>query len=351
MQANEPKRHGGLTSLQLSSILDAMASARVALVGDICLDAYWKADLTLSELSRETPHYPLPVVEERYSPGAGGNVAANLAALKPRSVTVVSTIGRDWRGDLLLQALSALGVDTALVLRHPGRITDAYIKPYRRGISDVEYEDPRLDFANTDPLSEDAGRELIGRIHEVARSCDVLCVSDQFRFGCVTGAVREALRGLARQGLTVVVDSRSRIGEYSGCVLKPNGLEASMALGLDPKQSISTIAGATDVAVKLSELARSPVCMTLGEQGSLLAQSAEEPCWLPGAAVKPPFDVCGAGDTFLSAFSTALAAGAAMEDAAALANLASAVTVKKIGQTGTATREEIAALFGQQVHM
>ena|GEM_PF-4288646 len=34
-----------------------------------------------AELSRETPHFAMPVVEERVSLGGGGNVAANMAAL------------------------------------------------------------------------------------------------------------------------------------------------------------------------------------------------------------------------------------------------------------------------------
>ena len=32
--------------------------------GDGCLDVYWHADMTRSELSRETPHHNLPVVQE-----------------------------------------------------------------------------------------------------------------------------------------------------------------------------------------------------------------------------------------------------------------------------------------------
>ena len=121
-----------------------------------------------------------------------------------------------------------------------------------------------------------------------------------------------------------------------------------MALGIDPGQAAGTVADATAVAEKLCRQAGSPVCMTLGARGSVIAQPGAEPCWIPGAALRPPFDVCGAGDTFLSAFSAALAAGASLADGAALASLASGVTVKKLGQTGTASREEIAALHGAQ---
>ena len=62
--------------------------------------------------------------------------------------------------------------------------------------------------------------------------------------------------------------------------------------------------------------------------------------------VAPPVDIVGAGDSFLSACALALGAGAALGEAAALGNLASAVTIQKLGQTGTASAEEIIKQFG-----
>ena len=78
-----------LTEQQLDRILRSIQAARLLVVGDVCLDLYWYADMRRSRLSRETPHFPLPVVEERVSLGAGGNVAANLAALRPKEILAV----------------------------------------------------------------------------------------------------------------------------------------------------------------------------------------------------------------------------------------------------------------------
>ncbi len=61
-----------MSLLPLFSKLDTL---RVAVLGDFCLDMYWHADMRRSVLSRETPHFPLPVVKERFSPGGAGNVA------------------------------------------------------------------------------------------------------------------------------------------------------------------------------------------------------------------------------------------------------------------------------------
>ncbi|MBQ3591052.1 MAG: hypothetical protein II979_03855, partial [Clostridia bacterium] len=66
----------------------------------------------------------------------------------------------------------------------------------------------------------------------------------------------------------------------------------------------------------------------------------------PAVPSEGPLDICGAGDTSLSAFACLLAAGASPGEAAEAASVASAVTIRKIGTTGTATREEILQLYG-----
>ena len=49
--------------MTLDAIFSGIDRARVGVIGDFCLDVYWLADMTRSELSRETPHFPLPVVQ------------------------------------------------------------------------------------------------------------------------------------------------------------------------------------------------------------------------------------------------------------------------------------------------
>lgn len=76
----------------------------------------------------------------------------------------------------------------------------------------------------------------------------------------------------------------------AGCILKPNELEGAAAAGMDSPIASSSMRRSSEVAMKLARLAGS--------------------------------SICGAGDTFLSAFACALAAGAGLCEAAAIANLA-----------------------------
>ena len=208
--------------------LSKLGKGRVGVIGDFCLDVYWHADMTKSELSRETPHFPLPIVQERLSPGGAGNVVANLLALKPKKVHAIGVFGADWRGAALKDLLKKGGADISGVVTDPDRVTNTYIKPLRKGYADnVVYEDPRLDFTNYGPLATATEAKLLKALDAVAKKVDVLCVCDQMPFGCITKAVRERICALGESGLTVIADSRDRIGLYSNVIVKPNEIEAS----------------------------------------------------------------------------------------------------------------------------
>lgn len=330
-----------LTRERLEELLARADGAKIALIGDLCLDMYWLADMTKSELSRETPHYPMPVVEERYAPGGAGNAASNIAALKPGTLKVIGLVGADWRGDLLLQALAERGIDGKYIVRERGLMTNTYIKPLRKGISDVIYEDPRLDFENRAPISEAVEQKVLAALDEAANEVDVICVSDQMQFGCITSAVRARLSELGKSGKIVIVDSRYRAADYENVTVKPNEVEAVCAFADGVPRDLEGLFG---LAAQISLRNGRMTLMTLGDQGCFVAEEGRV-VRCPACTVEPPIDFCGAGDTFLAGFGTMLAAGASPVEAAQAANLCSAVTIKKIGTTGTASREEVLAAW------
>jgi len=328
-----------MSRARLEEILDRIGGVRAGLIGDLCLDVYWHADMRKSELSRETPHYPLPVIEERMSLGGGANVTANMAALSPKRMEVFGVVGSDWRGRELIRLLESQGVGFSGIAIEPGRLTNAYIKPIRKGLSDVEYEDPRIDFASYTPISTEIEDKLIDELDKAASALDVLCVSDQLPFGVITERVREHICKLARRGLRVVADSRYSIDSFSGCILKPNEIEGARAVGIDP-ETLSDIKACSETARMLSSKTGSDVFMTLGAKGSLYLEG--EQMWhISSHEIKGPIDFCGAGDSALSGFGLSLAASAKPWEAAYVAGLCSEVTIRQIGVTGTASREQV----------
>lgn len=331
-----------LTKERIAEIQQDLQNKTVGIIGDFCLDIYWRADMTRSELSRETPHFPLPVTDEAVSLGAGGNAAANIGALCPKAVVGLSLYGDDWRGALLLEQASRLGIASDLFIKTQGRFTNAYCKPLRKGVSDVVYEDPRLDFENYAPIDRATEDAVIANLDRLAEECDVLCVADQFRYGIVTDRVRERIIHHAKNGLPVIADSRYHIEMYTDCILKPNEAECWRAVYGDEGYLTASVDELTAAADTLARRNHAAVFCTLGANGSYLTEG-ENGVRTPAVKVAGPLDICGAGDTTLAAFACALAAGASYTEAAQLASLASAVTVQKIGVTGTATFEEITA--------
>ncbi len=329
-----------LTKKEVREITEKIKGCKIGIIGDFCVDIYWHADMTLSELSRETPHYPLPVTSEKTSMGAGGNVAANLAALCPEKIYAITLIGSDWRGMLLRSLIKESGISDEYVTETKDRFTNAYCKPMRHGISATVYEDPRLDFENRCPINEETENRVIEYLRDLSSKADVLCVADQFRYGIVTDKVRDEINSLAKNGLTVICDSRYNIGKYTGCILKPNEVECWRAVygndGFINASENEFLEAANALALKNN----AKVFCTLGDKGSFVTDG-KNGVRVGAKALTGELDICGAGDTSLSAFSLAITAGASMEKAAALAGLASAVTVKKIGMTGTASAEEI----------
>ncbi|MBQ9366536.1 MAG: bifunctional hydroxymethylpyrimidine kinase/phosphomethylpyrimidine kinase [Victivallales bacterium] len=323
--------------MDTAAILQSIPKLRVGVIGDFCLDVYWHADMRLSELSRETPHFPLPIVEERLSPGGAGNVAANLRALRPASVPCVGLVGKDWRGTALLETLEAIGCDTTALLPSYARVTNTYIKPLRKGMTDVVYEDPRLDFTNYTPTSPEDEERLLHALEQLAPELDILCVCDQMPFGCITPPIRQRITVLGKAGLTVVVDSRDHIADYHHVIIKPNAIEACRAVNSPVTTELAPLMQA---ATSLERLTSRPVIITNGDQGCVVCENSVS-THIPAVKVTGEIDICGAGDTFLSAFACAIGAGASLLEAAQLGCRASAITIRKLKMTGTASPEEI----------
>jgi len=325
---------------RINEILEKIKTVRTAVFGDLCLDVYWHVDMRMSELSRETPHFAMPVVKERMSLGGGGNVVANMAALTPKCVLAGGLVGDDWRGKELVGLMNNAHINTSNIVCEKGLITNAYCKPLRRGITDVVYEDPRLDFANIVSFGPEVEEKLIASLDILAANTDVLCISDQLPanvYGAVTTRVRQHILKLAKDGLTIIVDSRDRIGLYTNAILKPNEVEGARAVGLT---AVSTLEDYVHAALTLAKQQQSDVIMTIGDKGSLYV-SGDSITHIPARKVTGEIDIVGAGDSFLSGFALAIAAGASPPEAAQLAGLCSEITIQKIGTTGTASPDEI----------
>ena len=326
---------------RLTSILQKIPSARIAVVGDFFLDRYWEIAPELDEPSVETGLTAYQVAGRRASAGAAGTVTNNLAALGVGGIYAVGFAGEDGEGYELRRCLDAVGVRREFLFETAERVTPCYTKPMREGV-----EMNRFDIKNRTPTPASLEDRIISAVETVAQRVDAVMVMDQVSepdCGTVTRRVRECLTRLGRAGGKTIfyADSRERIGEFREMLIKCNAREAaetfSMYDGTAPSASTLQTCG-----FRLAERTGRPVFITLGEDGQMIFNpGCRESIHVPAIPVTGEIDICGAGDATSSALVAALCAGATHEEAAILGNLASSVTIRKLGQTGTATPEEI----------
>jgi rfaE bifunctional protein kinase chain/domain len=311
-------------------LLAAMRDRRVLVVGDVMLDEFvW------GRVSRISPEAPVPVVEvlgQSDHVGGAGNVAANVRALGGRAL-LAGVVGRDAAGARVREALVSAGVDVLLVDAGAERRTTLKTRIVAHGqqVVRADQEDAReLPRALERKLFEGVRRELAG--------CAVLVISD-YQKGVVTpGLLRRLLPLARRRGVPVLVDPKPRhFRHYRGAhVVTPNQLEAEQVTGL-------RLAGPAELAAagrRILELLRChAVLMTRGDQGMSLFERGRPPLHVPASAHEV-FDVTGAGDSVIATLALALAAGASLPEAAALANGAASVVVGKLG-TAQATPAEL----------
>jgi D-beta-D-heptose 7-phosphate kinase/D-beta-D-heptose 1-phosphate adenosyltransferase len=88
--------------------------------------------------------------------------------------------------------------------------------------------------------------------------------------------------------------------------------------------------------------------LTLGEDGMALRSEGGSSFRIPTQA-REVYDVSGAGDTVTAFLAVALAAGATIEEAAVLANVAAGIEVGKPG-VATVAPDELRAMLDPQAH-
>lgn len=311
---------------ELSTIVGSFSGRRILLIGDLMLDRYVFGDA--ERISPEAPVPVLRVVERQDRVGGAGFVALNIAALGA-TVRCVGLLGRDSFGDRLAALLEEAGVATDGLLRAGDRPTTTKTRlvglaehRHRQQILRVDDEDIRP------PAPADAAA-LVQRALAELPNTDAVCLEDYGK-GLLTDEIATPIISQARSlGKPVLIDpARTRDwARYSGAtLLTPNRNEFELAVG----RNLSDDELIPEAQRLIQERRLDALVITLGRDGALLVRrdgSAEQFPTTPRAV----YDNTGAGDAVLAMMAVALAAGASLEDAVRLANIAGGLEVSKFG--------------------
>lgn len=311
-----------------SKILKECKKKKILVIGDLILDRYiW------GRVNRISPEAPVPVVEvshESFLLGGAANVAHNIVSLGGH-VTVVGIAGNDRGGDIIKKMMEEKGI------RCEGIVWGSRSTTVKTRVIAHNQQVVRFDRENKTKVD---GR-MLGRVLDYIGSAisthDAVIISD-YKKGVVSGELmRDILKKSRPKRLFISVDPKVGHFHYYQHVslITPNVNEASVASGIDIKDEESLMEAGK---LLLRKLSCDAVLITRGEHGMSLFRN-DTVVHIPTAA-KNVYDVTGAGDTVIAAFTLAHAAGARMEEAAVIANHAAGIVVGEVG-TAVVTPEQL----------
>jgi rfaE bifunctional protein kinase chain/domain len=325
-----------VSASRLGALVDRFSGRTVVVIGDLIVDEYLFG--RPARISREAPVLILRFADREISLGGAANAVNNVHALGAR-VVPIGVVGRDAAGDELIALLSTSGIPTDGIVMEPGRRTPMKTRIMAGGYQATRQQLVRLDRepdGEPKPISEDA---LVERLTALAERADAIIVSD-YGYGTVTPRVLERIRVVARRsGVVVTIDSRYDLPRFTGfTAATPNEAELEALAGVPADDERAVEKAGRQL---LERLDARLLLVTRGSRGMALLEREGSTTFIPIHGTDEIADVTGAGDTVISAFTVALAAGATPLEAATLANVAGGIVVMKRG-TATVSAAELA---------
>lgn len=263
------------------------------------------------------------------SPGGKGANQAVAAARLGAEVVLLGCVGKDENGQQMLASLQSAGVNTDHVMVREGCPTStAYINVAASGENAIAVDSS----ANTH-----VSAEYITSHAELFAKADY-CV---FQLEIPIETVKASMN-LCRKYNVKTVLNPSPMHERAAELLKgidyliPNKTEAEGLLGKPYEETTDE-----DWQAFMDKHKIGHMVITLGSQGCKYYAAGKAPVPCPTRARKA-VDTCGAGDTFLGGFVTALSEGKAELEAIAFAASAAGIQITRSGaQAAMPTRAEV----------
>jgi D-beta-D-heptose 7-phosphate kinase/D-beta-D-heptose 1-phosphate adenosyltransferase len=318
--------------MNIQKIIKDFRNRKILVIGDIILDHYiW------GKVNRISPEAPVPVVEvtrENFLLGGAANVANNIVSLGAHAA-VIGINGEDIAGEALRSILEQKGVDCS------GLFTENRPTTVKTRVIAHNQQVVRFDREDSKYVDGRILKGILSHIYAILKDYDAVIISD-YKKGMVTEAlVTGILKKTKSKDMFVAVDPKvCHFNFYKGVsLITPNLMEAALGAGMEitDDQSLNKAGQAL-----LKKLSLKAALITRGEQGMSLFEK-KKVTHIPTVARKV-YDVTGAGDTVISAFTLASASGASFKDSAVIANHAAGIVVGEVG-TAVASPEQLLESF------
>lgn len=323
-------------SLNTADLIDKFGKIRALVVGDLMLDRFlW------GSVSRISPEAPVPVVlikKEELYPGGASNVGRNLAPFC-KKVSVMGRLGNDSDGSKLQTAMETFGIDLA-----PSIVKSSSRTVCKTRIVARQQQVVRFDQEEVVGLTADEENLLIKRYRETADEYDLVIVQDYGK-GLLSQSLIENIAAIAAESSTTLIgdpNARNPLIWSGFSSMKPNLAEAIALSGIQSQQrdgdavTDEIISRAANILLRKWGIPR--LLITLGERG-MVHFNSDGKVFHVATRAQQIFDVSGAGDTAISFYSMAIAAGLDERSAVQISNHASGIVVAKFGTAHVEPKE------------
>jgi len=315
--------------MTLTENISGFSQCRILVVGDLMIDHYVWGDV--DRISPEAPVQVVNVRSEEDTLGGCSNVVNNIVALGG-NVSLAGVVGTGRYGQLLIERLKTLGVNADGVIQEPKRPTTRKTRIFASNQHVV-----RIDRESRETVPKQTLEKLASEVEKRIPESDVVLISDYGK-GVVTHELMRRICDSAQQhGKTTIADPKGiDFSKYSGVsLLTPNKKEAGLAAAMEIHDDDTLHAAGKTL---LDSLTIEKLLITCGKDGMVLFERGARPYRIPAKA-RQVYEVSGAGDTVVAVLGLAVATGASLKDAAALANTAAGVVVGKVGTATLSTKE------------
>lgn len=315
---------------ELIKKLDSLKTPKILVVGDFGIDEMVFGQT--QRISREAPVLILEHSKTKIILGTASNAAHNISALNCGKAAACGVYGDDYYGKVLLDALEGENIDTRYMIKDPNRKTTTKTRISGSCSQSITQQIVRIDRQTTLPLSKESEQKVIENLTQAIPEFDGVILSD-YHLGFLTPEiVKCAIETAKKYNKIIVADAQKDLEKYCGCTaITPNQPDSEKYTGyfLDDEEKLKN--AGHDLIEKLN---LEKVLITRGERGMALFEKKNgiiEHTNVSAFNKKEVFDVTGAGDTVVAAFTLALCAGFGGYEAMYIGNLAAGIVIRYFG--------------------
>lgn len=322
----------------LKALVSQLSNHNILVLGDVILDEYVIG--SAQRMSREAPIPVLELESRRFIPGGAANPAVNIVSLGSDAIQV-GIIGSDDAATHLREQLDSLGIDITGLVIDSSKPTTLKTRILAQMGLRFPQQIARIDTISRKPIGQFIEAALMQRLQTHIASTDAILISD-YQNGLLNSNVLSLVKQINRDDKPIVVDTQGALDKYKGVhVVKCNADDAANYLNTSLASNDDFAGAARELAQQLA--VKIAVVITRGADGATLA-TQDASAYVNAPDVSDVYDTVGAGDTWIAVMTLALVAGADLADAALLANYASGIVVRHVGNYTPSPDELLHAL-------